>query len=119
LFFSWRSGRPPRPKPRRPARRRPRSPSRERTGFVAGLSFTSPLGAHSIHDPLGRTISLNWCGCGSLESLIDANGSVTRWVRDAENRVVQEVLADNTSRSVTYDPATSRVQHRMATGESV
>ena len=35
---------------------------------------------------------------------------MTRWVRDAENRVVQEVLADNTSRSVTYDPATSRVQ---------
>jgi len=25
-------------------------------------------------DPLGRTVTRQWCGCGSLEALIDANG---------------------------------------------
>jgi RHS repeat-associated protein len=53
---------------------------------------------------------LNWCGCGSLESLIDGNGNVTKWIRDAQGRVTQEILADGTSRSLSYEPTTSRVQ---------
>lgn len=40
----------------------------------------------SIQDPLGRRTQLEWCNCGSLESMIDANGNVTTWMRDLAGR---------------------------------
>ena len=40
-------------------------------------------------DPAGRVITRRWCSCGSLESLVDANGNVTYTVYDDVNREVR------------------------------
>src|SRR5207249_3835291 len=51
-----------------------------------------------------------WCGCGSLLALVDANGHRTTWQRDAQGRVTSELRSDGvTSTSYTYD-ATGRLK---------
>ena len=46
-------------------------------------------------DPLGNMVRQEWCSCGGLEKLIDANGNSTRWERGAQERITKEVRADN------------------------
>jgi YD repeat-containing protein len=58
----------------------------------------------ATRDPAGRTVQQQWCGCGALDALIDANGHATRWERDSAARVVREVRADGvTATGYTYD----------------
>jgi YD repeat-containing protein len=60
----------------------------------------------ATRDPAGRTISQQWCDCGAMDALIDANGNRTRWERDVQGRVTREVRADNTTDTLyTYDAA--------------
>jgi RHS repeat-associated protein len=60
----------------------------------------------ATRDPAGRTITQQWCDCGSLEALVDANGNRTRWERDVQGRVTREIRADNTTDTLyTYDLA--------------
>ena len=64
----------------------------------------------AIRDPLGRTITQQWCKCGSLDALIDARGNATRWERDAAGRVTREIRADGTtSTTYTYEAASGRL----------
>jgi RHS repeat-associated protein len=51
----------------------------------------------STRDPAGRTIAQQWCDCGAMDALIDANGNRTRWERDVQGRVIREIRADNTT----------------------
>jgi YD repeat-containing protein len=63
----------------------------------------------ATRDPLGRVIRQEWCGCGSLQALVDANGNRTSWERDVQGRVVTETRADGTTETnYTYD-ATGRI----------
>ena len=58
----------------------------------------------ATRDPLGRVVRQEWCGCGSLQALVDANDHRTRWTRDALGRVVTETRADGTTQTTyTYD----------------
>jgi RHS repeat-associated protein len=60
----------------------------------------------ATRDPAGRTISQQWCDCGSMDALIDANGNRTRWERDVQSRVTREIREDNTTDTLyTYDLA--------------
>jgi RHS repeat-associated protein len=60
----------------------------------------------STRDPAGRTIAQQWCDCGAMDALIDANGNRTRWERDVQGRVIREIRADNTTDTeYTYDLA--------------
>jgi RHS repeat-associated protein len=60
----------------------------------------------ATRDPAGRTISQQWCDCGAMEALVDANGNRTRWERDVQGRVTREVRADTTTDTLyTYDAA--------------
>jgi len=55
-------------------------------------------------DPAGRTIAQQWCDCGTMDALVDANGNRTRWERDVQGRVMREIRADNTTDTLyTYD----------------
>jgi len=64
----------------------------------------------ATRDPAGRTITQQWCTCGALEKLIDANGHATTWDRDVQARVTREVRADGTTATVyTYETTTSRL----------
>jgi RHS repeat-associated protein len=51
----------------------------------------------ATRDPAGRTITRQWCTCGSLDKIIDANGHATTWERDLQARVTREVRADGTT----------------------
>jgi len=64
----------------------------------------------ATRDPIGRVIRQEWCGCGSLQALIDGNGNRTGWVRDLRGRVTTETRANGTMETTyTYD-ATGRLE---------
>jgi RHS repeat-associated protein len=65
----------------------------------------------ATHDPAGRTIAQQWCTCGSLEKIIDANGHATTWERDVQARTTREVRADGTTATqYVYESTTNRVK---------
>jgi RHS repeat-associated protein len=66
----------------------------------------------STRDPLGRTTTQQWCTCGSLDKLIDANGNATTWERDLQGRTTREVRADTQAWEYTYENTTSRLKER-------
>jgi RHS repeat-associated protein len=87
-------------------------PETYRDGFgrVSRLFHDAMQRLVSFQDPQGRVVRQNWCDCGSMDKLIDANGNETRWVRDLQGRVTQQVRANGTSSSVTYETTSSRVK---------
>ena len=64
----------------------------------------------STRDPEGRTVGQQWCTCGSLEKLIDANGNATSWERDVQGRVTKETRANGSFKTFTYETTTSRLR---------
>jgi RHS repeat-associated protein len=63
-----------------------------------------------VQDALNRVIHLEWCSCGSLESITDPLGRVTRWERDLQGRVTAKVYPDDTRVTYTYESAVSRLK---------
>ena len=63
-------------------------------------------------DPLGRTTTLKWCSCGSLEEVIDPSGNVTTWERDIQGRVTKEIRANGSEMLSVYENTTSRLKRR-------
>ncbi len=63
-----------------------------------------------VYDNLGRHTQFTWCGCGSLESIIDPLSHVTSWVRDVEGRVTSKDYFDGTSINYNYETNTSRMK---------
>ena len=64
----------------------------------------------ATRDPLGRTTTQQWCTCGSLDKLIDANGNATTWERDLQGRVTREIRADGSTVDFAYENTTSRLK---------
>jgi len=83
---------------------------RDRLGRVSE-TLHDPLGrVVSTRDPENRVITRDWCICGSLNRLVDANGNATTWERDLQGRVQKEIRANGSSRTYTYETNTSRVK---------
>ena len=57
---------------------------RDRLGRVTRYAYDAARRLASVQDPLGRTVTQTWCGCGSLEALVDASGNRTAWACRAE-----------------------------------
>ena len=83
---------------------------RDRLGRVSRMFHDAMQRMVSFQDPQGRIVRQSWCDCGSMDKLIDASGNETRWVRDLQSRVTQQVRANGTSSSVAYETTTSRVK---------
>jgi RHS repeat-associated protein len=84
--------------------------ARDRTGR-ATRSFYNALGQRvAVQDPLGRMTQYNWCKCGSLNSLIDGKGQVTRWQYDVQSRTTKKIFADNSEMLYAYENTTSRMK---------
>ncbi len=66
----------------------------------------------STRDAAGRTVTQEWCNCGSLDKLIDPNGNATTWDRDLQGRATKETRADNTFTAFAYETTTSRLRTR-------
>ena len=69
----------------------------------------------SITEPLsGHTTQFDWCTCGLLTGIIDANQNVTRFDNDIQSRVVSKTFAFGTpqaqSISYVYENTTSRLK---------
>jgi RHS repeat-associated protein len=65
----------------------------------------------ATRDPAGRTITQQWCTCGSLDQIIDANRHTTTREHDVEARVTREVRADGTTATqYAYESTTSRLK---------
>jgi RHS repeat-associated protein len=83
---------------------------RDRLGRVTRYQYDALRRLIATRDPLGRVITQQWCGCGSLDGLVDGNGRRIQWERDLEGRVTREVRADGiTATTYTYGPASGRV----------
>jgi RHS repeat-associated protein len=83
---------------------------RDRQGQVSRLFHDTLQRLVAFQDPQGRLVKQTWCECGDLEKLIDAAGNETTWFRDLQGRVTQQLRANGSSSSVTYENTTSRVK---------
>ena len=66
------------------------SAMRNREGHWSRFTYDRVGRLTSARDPKGRTVRKEWCACGSLDKVVDANGHETTWQRDAGGRVTQE-----------------------------
>ena len=83
---------------------------RDRLGRWSHLRFDAVRRLTGSTDAEGRTLSLDWCNCGVLEGLIDANGSRTSWEHDLHGRVTKEIRANGAEYDYTYESAMSRLE---------
>jgi RHS repeat-associated protein len=84
---------------------------RDRAGRITRYYYDPVRRLTATRDPLGRVIRQDWCACGSLDALVDANGNRTQWNRDVQGRVTSEVRADGTTTTTyTYENTTSRLK---------
>jgi RHS repeat-associated protein len=84
---------------------------RDRLGRWTYTTYDALRRVTSTRDPLGRLVQQVWCGCGSLEALIDAKGQKTTWARDVMGRVTSEIRTDGTTTtSYIYEGTTSRLK---------
>ena len=83
----------------------------DRLGRVTRYLYDSLRRLVVARDPGGRTITKQWCTCGALDKLIDANDHATSWERDVKGRVTREVRADGvTATQYQYEATTSRLK---------
>ena len=83
---------------------------RDRLGRWTSFTYNSARQLVSVRDPLGRITTLDRCGCGSLDALVDGNGNRTRWDRDVEGRVTAETRADGAATQYAYETTTPRLK---------
>ena len=84
--------------------------TRDRLGRWSQTFYDSLRHVIAVQDPLNRITTYDWCGCGSLDGLTDANGNTTSWTRDIQGRVTDKVYPDNTHIHYTYEATTSRLK---------
>ena len=58
-----------------------------------------------VTDPLDRETRLEWCHCGALQKLWDANDNLTRWGYDIQGRLIEKEYADESLWTWTYGHA--------------
>ena len=83
---------------------------RDRLGRWTQRTFDAARRLTAVRDPLGRTVTYDWCGCGSLAALVDGNGNRTRWERDGQARVTQEIRPNGAQIAYAYENTTSRLK---------
>jgi RHS repeat-associated protein len=84
---------------------------RDRQGRVTRMSYDRFGRPTSVLDPDGRTVRQEWCGCGTLEALIDGKGNRIEWQRDAMGRVTREVRGGGPGDTqFVYENTTSRLK---------
>lgn len=91
--------------------------TRDRKGQTSVMTYNPLRQMTQIMDAQGRTTSFDWCGCGSLDSMVDPAGHMTTWLRDIENRVVAKIYDDQTQLSYVYDEVGRLAQRTDAMGQ--
>jgi RHS repeat-associated protein len=83
---------------------------RDRLGRWSHTFYDALRRPTAVRDAAGRTVTQQWCTCGSLDKLIDGNNNATTWERDLQGRVTREVRANGLAREYTYETTTSRLK---------
>jgi RHS repeat-associated protein len=81
----------------------------DRMGHTTNYTYNGLDQKTSMTDANGDTTQYGWCSCGSLKSITDGNGHVTRWNQDVEGRTISKTYADGTQELTSYEGATDRV----------
>jgi RHS repeat-associated protein len=68
---------------------------RDREGRWSKTVYNSIQELVQSIDPLGRSTLYEWCKCGSLQKLTDANGNITQWKYNVAGQLVEKKYADN------------------------
>lgn len=84
--------------------------TRDRLGRWTHRIYDSLQRLIAATDPLGRTVTQQWCSCGSMDALLDASGNRTRWERDIQGRVTKEIRANESEWLYVYENTTSRLK---------
>jgi RHS repeat-associated protein len=83
---------------------------RDRLGRWSRTFFDALRRPTAVRDAAGRTVTQEWCNCGSLDKVIDSNGNATTWERDLQGRVTKETRANGSFKEFTYEMTTSRLK---------
>jgi RHS repeat-associated protein len=89
-----------------------REQQRDRLGRWSQTFYDALRRVVSKRDPANRTITQQWCSCGSLDKIIDAKNNTTTWERDIQGRVTKEIRADGNFQTFSYEMTTSRLKTR-------
>lgn len=81
--------------------------SRDRRGLWTYRHYNANRQMDSITDPQSRTTLYDWCSCGSLQSITDANNHTTTFNRDLQGRVYQKVFADTKTINYLFEGQTA------------
>jgi RHS repeat-associated protein len=84
--------------------------ARDRLGRWTHFVFDSLRRLTTTADPLAQTVVQQWCPCGTLNGLVDANGNRTTWEWDTQGRVTKEIWANGNQWQYGYEDATSRLE---------
>lgn len=82
---------------------------RDRDGHWTSMAYDPLRHLTDTYNNVGQHTHFDWCGCGSLEDIIDPNGNLTSWIRDLQSRVITKVFPDQTQINYTYATNTSRL----------
>jgi RHS repeat-associated protein len=84
--------------------------TRDRDGHWTSMAYDPLRHLTDTFDNVGRHTQFGWCGCGSLDSIIDPKGNVTAWVRDIQGRALTKIYPDTTQINYGYETNSSRLQ---------
>ena len=84
--------------------------TRDRDGHWTSMAYDPLRHLTDTFDNVGRHTQFGWCGCGSLDSIIDPKGNVTAWVRDIQGRALTKIYPDTTQINYAYETNSSRLQ---------
>jgi RHS repeat-associated protein len=77
----------------------------DRRGRVTTYTYDSLRQLVQVQDPLGRLTHFEWCGCGSIDGVVDALGRLTQWQHDLAGRPTSTTYPDGSTTTYSYDSA--------------
>jgi RHS repeat-associated protein len=83
--------------------------TRDRSGRWSYTWHNANRQVVATRDPAGRVMAYDWCRCGALKDLWDAEGNVTHWDYDVMGRQIAKRMADGTSTVFAYEPLSGRL----------
>jgi RHS repeat-associated protein len=63
-----------------------------------------------ILDPAAQYTAYEWCNCGDMKLLVDAQGNATRWTHNAAGQKTSKIYADGRTDTYSYNPYSGWLQ---------
>lgn len=63
-----------------------------------------------VLNPAAEYTAYEWCKCGDLKSLIDAQGQATHWTHNAGGQKTSKIYADGRTDTYSYNPYSGRLE---------